>query len=108
MIRYPSRTQDSRALDAFERELLTLLPRLRRFARSLARDPASADDLTQTALERVLRNRPQGGETARLDAWVMKIMRNCWIDDYRSRSRSAQAFVPESLAEQVGGGGDGA
>ena len=94
-------------MDAFERELLTLLPRLRRFARSLARDPASADDLTQTALERAIRNRPQGGETARLDAWVMKIMRNCWIDEYRSRARSGQTFVPEELAEQVGGNDHG-
>jgi RNA polymerase sigma-70 factor (ECF subfamily) len=37
-------------LQAFERELLSLVPRLRRFARALARDQADADDLLQVAL----------------------------------------------------------
>ena len=36
---------------AFEQDLLELLPRLRRFARSLTRDINDADDLCQMALE---------------------------------------------------------
>ncbi|MGB3393288.1 MAG: sigma factor, partial [Stenotrophomonas sp.] len=40
-------------MDACDEERLTeLMPRLRRFARSLAGDAASADDLVQAALER--------------------------------------------------------
>ncbi len=83
-------------MEAFEHELLTLLPRLRRFARSLARDAADADDLTQAALERALKSRSQWQRGTRMDAWMMKIMRNCWIDEVRSRARRARAFAPET------------
>jgi RNA polymerase sigma factor (sigma-70 family) len=89
-------------LQAFERELLTLLPRLRRFARALARDAGDADDLTQVALERALRARDQWLPGTRLDAWMMRIMRNCWIDEVRSRTRRAQTFVSPEAGEAVG------
>jgi RNA polymerase sigma-70 factor (ECF subfamily) len=79
-------------LEAYERELLTLLPRLRRFARSLARDAADADDLTQVSLERALKSRSQWQQGTRMDSWMMKIMRNCWIDEVRSRARRFRAF----------------
>ena len=90
-------------MQAFERELLTLVPRLRRFARALARDAADADDLTQVALERALKARDQWQVGTRLDAWMMRIMRNCWIDEARRRARSAQTFAPEEAGERIGG-----
>src|SRR3546814_16444299 len=74
-------------VQAFERELLTLLPRLRRFARSLARDAADADDLCQVALERALKAKDQWQAGTRLDAWMYRITRNCWIDEVRARTR---------------------
>lgn len=89
-------------MQAFERELLTLLPRLRRFARALARDAADADDLMQAALERALKAREQWMPGTRLDAWMMKIVRNSWIDEARSRARRAQTFAPEEAGERVG------
>jgi len=89
-------------LQAFERELLTLLPRLRRFARALARDAADADDLIQAALERALRAHAQWAPGTRLDSWMMRIVRNCWIDEMRSRVRRARTFVPEEEGALVG------
>ena len=89
-------------MQAFEHELLTLLPRLRRFARSLARDAADADDLTQVALERALKARDQWQSESRLDSWMMRIMRNCWIDETRSRARRARTFAPEEEGAAVG------
>lgn len=89
-------------MPAFERELLTLLPRLRRFARALARDAADADDLLQAALERALKAREQWTPGTRLDAWMMRIVRNSWIDEARSRTRRAQTFAPEEAGERVG------
>lgn len=89
-------------MQAFEQELLTLLPRLRRFARSLARDAADADDLTQVALERALKARDQWQPGTRLDSWMMKIMRNSWIDETRSRVRRARTFAPEEEGAAVG------
>ena len=89
-------------MQAFERELLTLVPRLRRFARALARDAADADDLLQVALERALKARDQWAPGTRLDAWMMRIVRNCWIDEMRSRTRRARTFLPEEEGATVG------
>lgn len=94
--------KEKRLLQGFERELLTLLPRLRRFARSLARDAADADDLCQAALERALKAREQWQAGTRLDAWMYRIIRNCWIDEVRARTRRAQTFAPEEAGASVG------
>ena len=87
---------------AFERELLALLPRLRRFARALARDANDADDLLQVALERALKARSQWQPGTRLDAWTMRIVRNCWIDEARSRTRRARTFAPQEEIDILG------
>lgn len=89
-------------MQAFERELLSLVPRLRRFARALARDAADADDLLQVALERALKAREQWAPGTRMDAWMMRIVRNCWIDEVRSRTRRARTFLPEEEGEHAG------
>lgn len=88
-------------MQGFERELLSLLPRLRRFARALARDSSDADDLVQAAVERALRARAQWTPGTRLDWWTMRIMRNCWIDEARGRTRRAQTFLPEEAGAGV-------
>jgi RNA polymerase sigma factor (sigma-70 family) len=88
-------------LTDFEGDLLSLLPRLRRFARSLARDAADADDLVQTSLERALKARGQWQPGTRLDSWMYRIVRNCWIDEGRARTRRGQTFVPEEAGNDV-------
>ncbi len=92
-------------MQAFERDLLALVPRLRRFARALARDAADADDLLQVALERALKAREQWMPGTRLDAWMMRIVRNCWIDEARARTRRGQTFVEEEAGAGVGSDG---
>jgi RNA polymerase sigma factor (sigma-70 family) len=89
-------------LQAFERELSTLLPRLRRLSRMLAGDVTDADDLLQVAIERALNARHQWQPGSRLDAWMIKIVRNCWIDELRSRKRRQQTFLPEEEGEHKG------
>ena len=74
-------------MDAFQRQLIELLPRLRRFARTLARPPLDADDLVQVAVERALARRGQWRPDTRLDWWTMRILKNAWIDETRSLSR---------------------
>lgn len=86
----------------FERALLDLLPRLRRFARALALDAADADDLCQLALERALKAEGQWQVGTRLDSWMYRIMRNIWIDEIRARKRRAETFVPEEEGEMIG------
>ncbi len=87
---------------SFEDELVELLPRLRRFAHSLSRSPADADDLTQATVERAIRSSDQWAPGTRLDSWVYRIMRNLWIDTARSRSRRERFEAPPEEAEHVG------
>ena len=94
--------------DSVRRELVALLPRLRRFARSLTRNADEADDLVQGALERALRNLDAWTPGTRLDAWMFRIMKNAWIDEVRSRSVRTRVFAPEEAGAGVGGGGEGA
>ena len=89
-------------------ELVTLLPRLRRFARALARNPHDADDLVQVALERALARAHQLRPDAALAAWVFGILRHAWIDELRARARSGRVFAPEEAGQNVGDAGHGA
>ena len=75
---------------------------MRRFALSLSRDPADADDLTQQTLEKALRARDQWKAGTRLDSWLYRIMRNAWIDARRARARLSRVTAPEEEGAQVG------
>lgn len=88
--------------DEFETGLAEALPRLRRFAHSLSRDPADADDLAQQTVERALRSRERWEPGTRLDAWLYRIMRNLWIDEGRSRTRKARVERPPEDGENIG------
>ena len=87
---------------SFEDNVASLLPRLRRFAHSLSRNPSDADDLTQAAIERAIRSKAQWAEGTRLDSWLYKIMRNLWVDTVRARLRMEKVEAPSDEAEQVG------
>jgi RNA polymerase sigma-70 factor (ECF subfamily) len=89
-------------LPPFEDQLASLLPRLRRFAHALSRDPADADDLTQATIERALRSKAQWQPGTRLDSWAYRIMRNLWIDTARARSRKSAREAPEEEGLNVG------
>ena len=89
-------------MNAFERQLVELLPRLRRLARILARDLADADDLVQLTVERALVRVGQWTPGTRLDSWMFRIMKNAWIDEARSRQRRRRVFLAEEDGEHVG------
>ena len=83
-------------------EIAALLPRLRRFGRTLARHREDADDLVQIAVERALTRTEQWAPGTRLDSWMFRIMQNAWIDEVRARERRSQTFVPEAEGDAVG------
>lgn len=89
-------------MDGLQHQIVELLPRLRRLARVLARDPADADDLVQATVERALVHREQWRPGTRLDSWMFRIMKNAWIDESRSRSRRGKVFAPEEQGASVG------
>jgi RNA polymerase sigma-70 factor (ECF subfamily) len=82
-------------------ELVTLLPRLRRFARTLTRNSHDADDLVQVALERALARAHQLRPDAALAGWVFGIL-------LRARARRERVFAPEESGLHVGDAGQGA
>ena len=92
----------SEATRSVHEEIVTLLPRLRRFARNLTRNPHDADDVVQIAVERALGRLDQWRSDARLDSWMFKIVRNAWIDELRSRGRRDKIFLPAEAGENVG------
>jgi RNA polymerase sigma-70 factor (ECF subfamily) len=103
-IRDVSSPEDSEVtLDAFQKGLVDLLPRLRRFARALTGSAVDADDLVQAAVERGLERRDQWRPGTRLDSWMFTIMRNAWIDETRSRGRRGRIFAPPEAGEHVAG-----
>jgi RNA polymerase sigma-70 factor (ECF subfamily) len=83
-------------------ELAALLPRMRRFARSITFHREDADDLVQVAMERALGRSEQYAEGTRLDSWLFRIIKNAWIDEVRGRMRRDRIFAPEEEGEQVG------
>jgi RNA polymerase sigma-70 factor, ECF subfamily len=83
-------------------QIVMLLPRLRRFARNLTRNPHDADDVVQIAVERALTRLDQWRSDARLDSWMFKIVRNAWIDELRSRGRRDKVFLAEEAGENIG------
>ena len=75
-----------------EGEILEAVPHVRRFAFSLTRDATDADDLVQSAIERVLaRGVP---DDADLKKWMFRVCRNLWIDGLRAK-KVRQDAVPE-------------
>jgi RNA polymerase sigma-70 factor (ECF subfamily) len=82
--------------------IIELLPRLRRFARSLARNAQDADDLVQITAERALARAGQFRPDHSVAGWLFGILRNAWIDEGRSRRRRESLLEPADLAERVG------
>src|SRR5258706_2660151 len=90
------------ATEPLRRDIVALLPRLRRFGRAVTRHREDADDLVQIAVERALTRAHQWQPGTRLDSWMFRIMQNAWIDEVRARARHDQTFVPEEEGEGVG------
>ena len=90
-------TKDS---PAFRRELVSLLPRLRRFAVALAGGRDAAEDLLQSAIERALLRSESFDNCRRLDSWVFKIMQNIWFD--MRRAAAAGPIYTDEIFETLG------
>lgn len=78
------------SMNDLDEPLRELIPRLRRFAVSLTRNPSNADDLVQSCLERALSGwrdkRPDGD----LRAWLFSILYRQFLDAHRRSRRYAR------------------
>jgi len=85
--------------EAFKRELVQLIPHLRAFARTLAGEPAGADDLAQDAMMKAWDARASFQMGTNMKAWTFMILRNQFYSDMRRAWRS-QPLDPE-VAERT-------
>ena len=81
------------------RQIGTLLPELRAFARFLARDRTLADDVVQDAVVRALAALHQFQPGTNLKAWLFAITRNAFYEHIRRTKREARA-VEDSLVDE--------
>ena len=83
-------------------ELVSLLPRLRRFAHGLTGDGHAADDLVQAACLEAIERWHQWQPGTSLASWVFRIIQTTWLDEHRSRQRRQTDTDTEALADVVG------
>lgn len=74
----------------FTRELLTTIPSLRAFARSLGATPDRADDLVQETLIKAWANQQSFVQGTNLKTWLFTILRNTAYSEYRKRWREVE------------------
>lgn len=85
-----------------------MIPTLQRFAHSLARNPADADDLLQDTMERALTRSHQFEAGTNLKAWLFTIMRNRFYTECRRKQRMRDHAEERRLdAADVGEGTTG-
>jgi len=90
-------------------ELVALLPRLRRFARTLTGSWHQADDLVQETVTRAIASGGGGARLDYLDSWLFRIMRNAWLDIQKSRGiRRTHADTILAITQTESGGEDAA
>ena len=82
----------------FEAQALPHLDAAYNLARWLSRSPADADDIVQDAMLRAFRafDGFRGGDAR---AWLLAIVRNCWISAGRATQRRGHAILEETLAD---------
>jgi len=71
----------------FKQQLELLRPRLYRLAFSWTQDHALADDLTQDALAKALKNSNQLRDSKKQDSWTFGILHNCYRDYFRKQKQ---------------------
>ena len=85
--------------EAFKRELVKLIPHLRAFARTLAGEPASADDLAQDAMMKAWDARASFQMGTNMKAWTFMILRNQFYSEKRRSWRQTQ--LDQEAAERT-------
>lgn len=83
--------EEREEMDEKRHAIVAELPRLRRYARALMRDPDAADDLVQDCMERALLRLDnwQTGDSPR--RWLFTVMHHLFVDQMRKAGRQVEA-----------------
>ena len=74
------------------------IPRLRRYAQALTRDPGRADDLVQDTLLRALAKQHLWQPDTNLRAWLFTLMHNQYVNDVRRSAREGQTVEIDTMS----------
>jgi RNA polymerase sigma-70 factor (ECF subfamily) len=85
--------------EAFRTELVSLIPHLRAFARTLCGDPTAADDLAQDAMLKAWDARNSFEIGTNMKAWTFMILRNQFYSEKRRSWRQSQ--LDQEAAERT-------
>jgi RNA polymerase sigma-70 factor (ECF subfamily) len=96
--RHEGRSPATSAAESFGEEIEALLPHLRRYARSLTRNRATADDLVQEALIRAIEKIHRWQQGTNLRAWLVAVLHNLYVDGMRRVAREGAAIRSADLA----------
>jgi RNA polymerase sigma-70 factor, ECF subfamily len=92
-----------------QREVIAMIPRLRRLARTLAANVSDADDLVQETCVRAIAGSASFQTGARLDTWLFTILRNHWASEMRrAATRHGTGTVDAAEANDLQHSDDGA
>ena len=79
-----------------QKDLIGMQDYMKNFARTLTKDEADAEDLTQDTTLRVLNNYDKFVDNVNFKGWVLKIMRNIFINNYHKLVRT-QSFIDPNV-----------
>jgi RNA polymerase sigma-70 factor (ECF subfamily) len=85
--RRPGRAREGGRMTDILQQIEQEIPRLRRYARYLRREPDHADDLVQECLSRAIAKIDTWQPGTNLRAWLFVILRNCHINEIRRERR---------------------
>jgi RNA polymerase sigma-70 factor, ECF subfamily len=88
-------------MTTFHRQVEEQIPRLRRYARALTRNPERADDLVQDTLVRALAKQHLWEPDTNLRAWLFTLMHNQNVNNVRQSIREGLTVDIESVSNAL-------
>jgi RNA polymerase sigma-70 factor (ECF subfamily) len=88
---------DSTRRAAFEKEALVHLDALYRVALRLSGNPSDADDLVQETMLKAYRSWDQYQPGTNAKGWLLTILRNSFINEYRRRTRHPETVDVDTI-----------
>jgi RNA polymerase sigma-70 factor, ECF subfamily len=95
----PSSYGDAELTARFERDAIPLLGQLYGCARRLTRNRADAEDLVQDTMLKAYSQFRSFHEGTHLKAWLLRIMYNTWINNYRKTRRRPREQLSAEITD---------
>lgn len=92
----------SAASNDIRRDLVALLPQLRRFALTLTSDASAADALVQDVCVRAIQKSHHWKGKGRIESWLFSLIRTTWSDEAKKRADREAGSAHASSSDMHG------